>query len=364
MASVAVKQIFTNPLIIYTSTAHTFQENDNVYIGPREGKEDRYLTFVVATVTNTSLHVKHAYPNDHILQPLLPNNVANMSPNDYVIRCRAAIITNGNVTINVQNPLENHHIQFNLSKENNTQPMRWITSGNSDIIHKTGKVHTVRAKEDLFSNGVTAFNTYHNENFTAIRGSLSIQRKATSSKSNQILSIHANALSNTSMVLFQSESIRNGTIFTINGNISHAHNSKNTTLVHVDSNEQMSGKVIKLVSDNLNNGSMLNIHDKSNSRDANGEAGVFSIQSLANDDKFDVNVGSTTRIFQLRSMNANDTVGRIDSANITSGVLVDIDSINGTNVTNGNLPMVIYEERRVPPGFGVCRLRMRYKMRY
>ena len=75
-----------------------------------------------------------------------------MSPNDYVIRCRAAIITNGNVTINVQNPLENHHIQFNLSKENNSQPMRWITSGNSDIIHKTGKVHTVRAKEDLFSN--------------------------------------------------------------------------------------------------------------------------------------------------------------------------------------------------------------------
>ena len=51
------------PLVVKTSSLHTFQKNDNVYVGSRHEVEDKHSTFVVLNVTNQTLTLVNAYGN-------------------------------------------------------------------------------------------------------------------------------------------------------------------------------------------------------------------------------------------------------------------------------------------------------------
>ena len=115
MIFASVAALGVEPLVVKTSSLHTFQKNDNVYLGSRHEIEDKHSTFVVLNVTKPDSDSSECYGKYNkaaMVQIPMEYCAIHLCETIHTVRCRATLIFGGNTTLNVQTPSQDNHIKF------------------------------------------------------------------------------------------------------------------------------------------------------------------------------------------------------------------------------------------------------------
>ena len=341
------------PLVVKTSSLHTFQKNDNVYVGSRHGIEDKDSTFVVLNVTNQTLTLVSAYGkyNRAAMVQIMEYCANHVCETIYTVRCRATLVFGGNITLNVQTPTQDNHIKvkFRSHTSTNTQTHRLITSGNSAIIDQVGKLKYLNVHKDLTLNGSAALGAVSEEAPTVIRGSLVVSKNKSTASHSSNLACTARSVRSKDMVSIISNNVSSGTILSLSGRSLAQVGNENVKIVHLDDSNSFLGKVFRITANKLHTGEMLRIFDGSEIISRNSSSSttlsnsvrsnktIFSIASNTTGNIINNTYSDGSKLLQIRSLNTDQVVTKIQAKNMHKGALLSLHSTGRQNMSAGLL---------------------------
>ena len=341
------------PLVVKTSSLHTFQKNDNVYVGSRHGVEDKHSTFVVLNVTNQTLTLVNAYGNYNkaAMVQIMEYCATHLCETTYTVRCRATLIFGGNTTLNVQTPSQDNHIKFKSRSSASTsiQSHRLITSGNSPIIKRVGKLKYLNVHKNLTLNGSAALGTVSEEASTVIRGSLLVSKNKSTASHRPNLVCNARSLRSNDMVTMKSNNVSSGTILQVTGRSLAQVGNERVKLIHLEDNSTFLGKAFRITAHKLHTGEMLRIFDGSEDILRNSSSSMPLEKSISSNKTILSIVSNTTggiinntyshgsKLLQIRSLNSDEVVTKIQAKSMRKGVLLNLHSAGRRNMSSGLL---------------------------